>query len=185
MVRVGLFSSLASGFLAELIQAYAVEHASVRFEFVEGDHSEHVAAIRQHRLDIAFLTGRAPADGWPADGCEIAHLWNERVYTVMSEGDELALKEMVEWDDLRGRDFVVSAAQPASEIYAFLVKHLGRLGRSPSIELQAVYRDTLMQIVAGSRKLTLTSEATIAAQFPGVVYRRFRSSSVLCGVVAD
>lgn len=43
------------------------------------------------------------------------------------------------------------------------------MGRS--IPLGPICRDTLMQIVFVGRKLTLTSEATTAAQFPGVTYR--------------
>lgn len=166
VVRIGIFSSLASGFLAELVQTYETKHGRVRLEFVEGGPGDHVPAIRQHRLDIAFLTG--PPE---AEDCDVAHLWSERVFVAMAEGDELAATREVAWDDLRGRGFVVSEAQPGPEIYDYLVKHLAGFGVSPEIERQAVYRDTLMHIVAGGRKLTLTSEATTAAQFPGVIYR--------------
>lgn len=166
VVRIGIFSSLASGFLAELIQTYGANHAGVRLEIVEGGPCEHVPAIRQHRLDVAFLTGSPKADD-----CDVAHLWNERVYVALPSGDDLASRMEIAWDDLRGRAFVVSKAPPGPEIYDYLVKHLADLGISPDIERQAVYRDTLMQIVAGRRKLTLTSEATTAAQFPGVTYR--------------
>lgn len=166
VVRIGIFSSLASGFLAELFQAYDADHARVRLDFIEGGPTDHLLAIQQHQLDVAFLAGQPSADG-----CDIAHLWNERVYVAMSENDELAGREELGWDDLRGRHFIVSEAQPGPEIHDYLVKHLAELGYHPSIEPQAVYRDTLMQIVANGRRLTLTSEATIAAQFPGVVYR--------------
>lgn len=166
VVRIGIISSLESGFLAELVHTYETKHGSVRLEFVEGGLDHHVPAIRQHRLDIAFLTGPPKADD-----CDVAHLWNERVFVAMAEGDELATKGEVAWDDLHGRGFVVSEAQPGPEIHDYLVKHLAKLGVSPEIERQAVYRDTLTHIVAGGRKLTLTSEATTAAQFPCVIYR--------------
>ncbi|MBR7508434.1 hypothetical protein KC216_21470, partial [Mycobacterium tuberculosis] len=42
---------------------------------------------------------------------------------------------------------------------------------SPRIEQHAVHRDTLMQIVAAGGGLALTSEATVATHFPGVIYR--------------
>jgi DNA-binding transcriptional LysR family regulator len=57
VVRLGIFSSLASGFLAELLQTYSAKHSGVRLEIVEGGPCDHVPAIRQHRLDVAFLTG--------------------------------------------------------------------------------------------------------------------------------
>lgn len=166
VVRIGLFSSLASGFLAELFQAYDADHAGVRLDFVEGGPSDHLLAIRQHRLDVAFLTG-APS----VDGCDMAHLWSERVYVAMAGTDELASREEIGWSDLRDRHFIVSVAQPGPDIHDFLVKHLAECGHRPSIERQAVYRDTLMQFVAGGRGLTVTHAAATAAQFHGVVYR--------------
>lgn len=166
VVRIGVFSSLASGFIAELIQAYDADHAGIRLDFIEGGPAEHLPAIRQLRLDVAFLTGKPVADG-----CDVAHLWNERVYVAMQAADELASHEDLGWNDLRRRHFVVSEAPPGPEIHDYLLKHLVELGHHPSIQQQEVYRDTLMQIVASGRGLTLTSEATIATSFPGVVYR--------------
>ncbi len=166
LVRIGLMSSMASGFIAELVDAYAADHAQVRIDYIEGDASEHIPAIQQHRLDVAFLTGR-PA----AEGCDVSHLWNERVYVVMSTRHELVGREQISWGDLRNQEFSISEAQSGSDIQDYLVKHLAEPGHSPAVKKHAVYRDTLMQIVAKGTALTLTSEATTAAQFPGVVYR--------------
>lgn len=166
-VHVGIFSSLASGFLPQLVRAFALGHPDVRLKFFEGGASDHLPALRQHRLDIAFLTGPLQADG-----CDTAHLWDERVFVAMAPNCPLADRERVDWSDLRGRDFIVSKAQPGPEIHDYLVKHLSALGYSPCIERQAVHRDTLMQIVALGHALTLTSEATIATAFPGITYRQ-------------
>lgn len=166
ILRVGLMSSMASGFIADLVDAYAADHPDVRIDYFEGDGPDHIAAIQQHRLDVAFLTG----DLGP-EGCDVAHLWSERIYVAMSSRHVLAAKEEVAWSDLREQAFIVSEAQSGAEIFDYLVKHLANIGHSPRIRRQAVYRDTLMQIVANGRELTLTSEATIAAQFRGVVYR--------------
>ena len=178
VIRIGLISSIASGFIAELLDAYAVHHAGVRIEYVEGGVIDHVPAVQQHRLDVAFLTG-IPA----AEGCELAHLWNERVFAVMSARHELAEKEEIAWTDLRNLEFIVSEAAPGPEIHDYLVKHLAELGNRPSVQQHAVYRDTLMQIVANGQGLTLTSEATVATQFPGVVYRPLAGESLpFCAV---
>lgn len=167
VIKIGLMSSMASGFIADLVDAYAVEHRDVQIDYTEGEASEHVPAVRHHRLDIAFLTGVPKADG-----CEIAHLWNERVYVAMATDDELAQKVELTWSDLRDRRFIISEAQSGTEIGDYLVKNLAQLGYHPNIQAQAVYRDTLMQIVAKGEVLTLTSEATIAAHFPGIAYRQ-------------
>ena len=166
VIRIGLMSSMASGFIAELLDAYVGEHSDVQIDYTEGEASEHVPAVRHHRLDIAFLTGAQVAEG-----CEIAHLWNERVYVAMAADHELAEREEITWGDLRDRNFIISEAQSGTEIGDYLVKNLAQLGYHPSIQVHAVYRDTLMQIVAKCDVLTLTSEATIAAHFPGIAYR--------------
>ena len=166
VVRIGVISSLASGFLPDLVESYKADHTGVRLEYFEAGPEEHVPAVQQHRLDVAFLTGQPLAEG-----CDLAHLWNERVFVAMSDGHELAVQKELAWSDLQGRRFVVSNVQPGPEIADYLVKHLSELGHSPEIDRQAVYRDNLMQIVARGYDLTLTSEATIATQFSGVTYR--------------
>lgn len=166
VVRIGIFSSLASGFLAELLFAYDAEHSGVRLDFIEGGSSEHVASVQGHRIDVAFLTGQPDAAG-----CNVTHLWNERVFLVLPRHHELADHNEIAWSDLHGRYFIVSEAEPGPEIHDYLVKHLAALGHHPSIERHGVGRDNLMQLVALGRGLSLTSEATTAAHFPGVVYR--------------
>jgi DNA-binding transcriptional LysR family regulator len=166
VVRIGIFSSLASGFLADLLRAFVVSNPAIRPELVEGGPSSHIAAIRRHHLDIAFLTGEPIADG-----CEIAHLWNERVYVALPRDHELARKREIPWKSLRDRRFIISETDPGPEIHDYLVKHLAEFGHHPSVERHGVGRDNLMHLVAIGQGLTLTSEATTAARFPTVVYR--------------
>lgn len=165
-IRIGIFSSLASGYLTELIRAYSERHAGVRIEFIDGDPAEHIAAVRQVRIDIAFVTGVAERSG-----CETAHLWSERVFAVLPHDHPMALKDGLEWRDLSHERFIVSDIAPGPEIQNYLVQRLADLGHHPDIELQAVGRDNLLPLVALGRGLTLTSEATTGAQFPGVIYR--------------
>jgi len=166
IVRIGIFSSLASGFLTELLRAYGARNPGVRPDLVEGGPSEHIAAIQRHQTDVAFVTGEPTADE-----CDRIHLWNERVHVALPSNHELTLKDEISWADLRERHFIVSEADPGPEIHDYLVKHLAELGHHPSVERQGVGRDNLMHLVAIGRGLTLTSEATTAARFPGVVYR--------------
>jgi DNA-binding transcriptional LysR family regulator len=72
-VRIGIFTSLASGFLADLLEAYQAKNPLVHLDFVEGSPAEHVSAVQHHRMDIAFLTGEPTAYG-----CETTRLWTER-----------------------------------------------------------------------------------------------------------
>lgn len=166
VVRIGISSSLASGFLSDLLRSYSKDHSGVRTELIDGNPTEHVAGIRQLRLDVAFITGTS---AWTE--CETAHLWSERVFAVLPEDHALTLKEVLNWADLAGEHFIVSDVAPGPQIHEYLVQRLSDLGNPPYIQSQYVGRDSLLPLVAIGRGLTLTSEATTAAQFPGVTYR--------------
>ena len=165
-VRIGIYSSIASGFLAELLEVYGRRHSAVRIEVADGNPAEHVAAIRQLNLDVAFITGTRD---WP--DCERVLLWSERVFVVLPDHHALANREEVVWRDLADESFIVSETAPGQEIYDHLVRRLADLGRHPEIQVQYVGRDNLVPLVALGRGLTLVSEAITVAHFPGVVYR--------------
>ena len=165
-LRVGIFSSLASGFLFQLLQTYDRDHNRVRIEFIEDNPAEHVAAIRQFRLDVAFLTGTAI---WA--GCETEYLWSERVFVVLPAGLPILEKEELTWHDLADHHFIVSDAAPGQEIHDYLVQRLAGLGHHPLIDIQYVSRDNLLPLVAVGRGLTVMHEAATAAHAPGIIYR--------------
>jgi DNA-binding transcriptional LysR family regulator len=166
VVRIGIFSSLSSGFLSDLLRAYDRDFAKVRMEFIDGNPVDHVAAIRQFRLDVAFITGTST---WT--DCETMHLWSERVFVVLPDAHPLVRKKELDWADLIDQTFIVSDVAPGQEIHDYLVQKLADLGRHPDIQPQYVGRDNLLPLVALGRGLTLTSEATTATLFPGVSYR--------------
>nr|WP_313372433.1 LysR substrate-binding domain-containing protein [Brucella intermedia] len=172
-VRIGLISSLASSFLSELVCEFRTKHSDVRLEFVDGRPDEHIRSVQQHRLDVAFLTGQPHAEG-----CDLAHLWNEDIFLVMSESDALAEQEEIQWADLYDRKFIVGCGQLGPEICNYLIKRLSALGYLPVVEQQSVHRDNLMQIVAKGNNLTLTSEGTVALRFPGIHYRPLRGETL-------
>lgn len=172
-VRIGIFSSLASGFLSELVRAYDRAHRGIRIDFVDGGAAEHAAAVRQLRMDVAFVAGTST---WC--GCDAIHLWSERVFAVLSENDPLAMKNELGWSDLSRRSFIVSDVGPSLEIQNYLVKRLAEFGGHPQIRHQSVGLNNLMPLVSLRRELTLTSEATTGLLFLGVVYRPITGETV-------
>jgi DNA-binding transcriptional LysR family regulator len=165
-LRIGIFSSLASGFLQELLKSFHEQHEGVQLQVLDGNSAEHAAAIRQCRLDIAFLTG---TQEWPQ--CEADHLWDERVFVVLPETHPLVEKDEVSWREIADEKFIVADAAPGQEIHDYLVKHVGNLGHHPRIEPQYVGRDSLLTMVGVGTGITVTSEATTATQIPGICYR--------------
>lgn len=165
-IRIGILSSLASGFLSDLLHSYIENHPDVDIEFINGNPSDHVAMIRKLKLDIAFIFGKS---NW--SGCEIEELWSEQIFVALPQQHHLVGKDKVEWIDLKEERFIVSDVAPGRDVYAHIVQRLSDRGRHPEIHAQYVGRDNLFLLVALGRGLTLTSEAATAALFPGVSYR--------------
>jgi len=173
VVRIGILSSLASGFLAELLRAYDTRYPGVRLDLVEGGANDHLGAVGQHGLDLAFLTGVAAPKG-----CCVTPLWTERIFVALSRSHHLSQRDAIGWDDLREQHFIVTEAEPGPETHNYLVRHLAKGGARLSVERCAVYRDNLLQLVAFGRGLTLVSEAASAASIPGVVFRPMQADPV-------
>ena len=165
-IKIGIYSSIASGFLAELLRSFGDQHNSVQIQLIDGNPEEHLAAIRQLELDVAFLTGtRAWQD------CDSAFMWSEGVFVVLPELHELAIRTAVGWHELSCEAFMVSETAPGQEIYDYLVRKLADLSCHPDIHVQSVSRDNLLSLVAIGRGLTVVSEAMTVTTHPGVVFR--------------
>lgn len=165
-IKIGIYSSIASGFLAELLRSFGDQHNSVQIQLIDGNPEEHLAAIRQLELDVAFLTGtRAWQD------CDSAFMWSEGVFVVLPELHELAIQTAVDWHELSCEAFMVSETAPGQEIYDYLVRKLADLSCHPDIHVQSVSRDNLLSLVAIGRGLTVVSEAMTATNYPGLVFR--------------
>jgi len=93
---IGIFSSVASGFLRELLRAYLAQHPAVCIHISEGAASEHIARIRKGQLDVAFVRG-APT----LSSCEVEALWTERMFLALPQEHRLCNTDAIEWESLR------------------------------------------------------------------------------------
>lgn len=177
-IKIGILSSLASGFLFNLLHAFDRDYPGVVVDMIEGGPTEHVAAVRQLQFDVAFVAGTTE---WP--GCRTEHLWSESVFAVLPAAHALCDRAILRWHDLAGESFIVSDAPPGPEIHDYLVQRVAQLGRHPDVHVQSVGRDVLLSMVAVGKGLTLTSAATTGVVVPGVAYRMIEGEVVpFCGV---
>jgi DNA-binding transcriptional LysR family regulator len=165
-LRIGILSSMGAGFLRELIQAYSGRHSDVAIQIAEGASTEHISLVRKRRLDVAFV-----ADASEASDCDVAPLWNERLFVVLPQHHPLCDRKVVEWQALRNEHFIIRQSNCTRALCERLIKHLSDRTRTPSMQKADVGRETLMHLVAIGRGVSLTSEATIASSFPDVVFR--------------
>ena len=177
-VKIGIYSSIASGFLAELLQRYADGHPKVQLDLIDDNPAEHVAAIRQLRIDVAFVTGERT---W--SGCQSARLWSERVFAVLPTSHFLAEEAEVRWEQLAEEMFIINDMAPGQEIHDYLIQSLAAFGHHPSIRTQRVGRENLLSLVALNCGITIVSEAMTAAAFPNILYRPIAGEILPFGAV--
>jgi DNA-binding transcriptional LysR family regulator len=164
-VSIGIFSSIAAGYLRELIQVYCSQHPDVRVQVLEGTSADNITAVRNRQLDVAFIT-----DFTNANGCEILPLWTERIFVILPERHALRGRKEIQWTDLRDERLIVrQSCDPA--FHDRLNSRFTGGSRGADLRKLNVGRGTLINLVAIGLGVGVTSEATIAVPIPRVVFR--------------
>lgn len=174
ILRIGVLSSLTSAFPAMLINVHRAIYADVETVYAEASTVDHILAIRQNRLDIAFL-----AHAVEGEGCDSVRLWSERVFVAMAANNPLCHRESVEWGDLDGRRLIFSATPPGPELQQCVTKRLMGLGVQANVALLAVHRDTVMHVAADGAGVTVVGAARASEPFRGVAYRPIHGASLV------
>ena len=165
-LRVGLYSSIAAGFLAELLSQFREQYPAVDLQITEGRARDTIREVREARLDVAFVVGVPPAGE-----CHSKPLWTEALLVALPERHLLAGAESVMWSELASENFLTRSGGAGPQAHDHIVLRLAEHWNQFRIQRYDVERDTLMSMVAQGYGITLTSEAAAQASFPGVVFR--------------
>lgn len=165
-LRIGLFLSLASGFLAEIIEQYVAAHGKVEIRLEESNAQRNISRVLAGDLDVAFVAGTPTVKG-----CATLELWQERFFVALPSKHTLAGKADLCWEDIRQERFILSEDGSGPDIHDYLITRLSRIGFHPDIRLQGVGRENLMNMVARGFGLTLTTASTVTTTFSGVIFR--------------
>ena len=152
-IRVGIITTLAGGFLRELITSFRHCYPGVELDIQDGGRREHLRAIRARQLDIAFFTGNAPVAG-----CDVEEFWRERVHVAMAVHHPLASSNALDWPQLRDERFIVSTMEPGPEVHDYIVRRVADYSTYPDVTSRQVTVETLMHMVAIGEGITLVSE---------------------------
>src|SRR5215831_7058026 len=80
-LNIGIVSSMAAGFLREVLRAYHAGHPDVLVHVLEGASNEQIALVRKSRLDVGFVLGTPDLPH-----CDVTRLWSERIYAAIPQG---------------------------------------------------------------------------------------------------
>ena len=141
ILRIGVMTSLAGGFLPDLMQRYASANPRVRIRIDEISSQLTEGALRSS-LDMAFVVGEPLISG-----CEGTAFWSEGIVVAVAASHRLALAGKVEWIDLKDEIFLVPATEQGVDLEALLMKKLPDCLR-PQISAHGVGRDSLLGLVA-------------------------------------
>lgn len=166
LLRIGVFTSLAGGFLRELLQEFRRVHPDVYVDVRAGERRVHIADVRRHALDAVIATGNGQVTG-----CDIAELWRERVHVALPADHRLADHAVLHWSDIRDEHFIVTEDPPGPEVHDYVVRRVTDYSNYPSVERRSVDQDMLMSMVGMGFGISLVSEGWIALGIPGVVMR--------------
>lgn len=136
------------------------------FAFSEAAPADQLIALRQHRIDVAFLSAASEATG-----AESEPLWEERISVALPEKHPLAARETLTWAQIRSEAFIVRAYESGPVIYAWLAGKLHPEGFAPNIRQHDVCRESLLGLVGAGYGLTVVSGSATAMMIPGVTFR--------------
>ncbi len=168
-LRVGLYSSMGAGFLAELLGQFREQHPAVDLQIIEGRARDTIREVRDAQLDVAFVVGLPPA-GY----CHSKPLWTEVLLVALPERHPLAGAESVMWSELASENFLTRSGGAGPQVHDHIVLRLAGNRSQPQIQRFDVAHDTLISMVAQGYGITLTSEAAAQVSFTGVVFRPIR-----------
>jgi hypothetical protein len=83
----------------------------------------------------------------------------------------LCNRDEVTWKSLRDEKVILCRSELGCALHDHLIERLAQFGSRPRVERLDVGREILMHLVALGLGVSLTTEATVATQFPEVVFR--------------
>ena len=172
-VSIGIVGSLASSFLGRLLRSYMDQHPAVALTILEASYAEHVAAVVDRTLDIAFVIG-APQ---PAD-CDFEALWSETIYAALSADDLRSKQDTLSLYSLAAEHFIVTSDAAGFEVLNLIIRRLSVPSFNPLISEYRVGRETLMAMVSLGFGTSLVCGSEASVGYPGVHFARLEGEAV-------
>lgn len=157
MLRVGIFPSVASLWMPEILKEFyeTYPQVMVKLEHVMNDLSGELG-VKEHRLDCCFTSGPCPP------GMEGVPLYQDPYYLVVPEGSKMADLEAVSiWDLGEELYFVPSRESFDISNSGYEIDQLFEKKRSDWLEFQPQENETTLALVEGGLGVTILPGLTL------------------------
>jgi DNA-binding transcriptional LysR family regulator len=171
-LSIGFYTSLSAGSLRATLIDYAQRFPEIELVMLESSRTRLITALRNGAIDVAVVTGETPL----LDNNSMS-LWSERVLVVLPESHRLAANVIIYWTDLKGESLLLSRRDLGPEIQDLLVAKLASPEDRPKLLNYDVSRESIKSLVGAGFGIGLTIEASVGADFTGVIYREARDGT--------
>ncbi len=153
LIRIGVFSSVATHWLPPILQAFGRDYPEIRFELLQGDYTEIEAWVRSGRADCGFV--RLPA----GEGLETVFLEQDPLLAVLPPSHPLAGEAVFPVTGFSGAPFLLLGRGEHLEI----ARLLEQCSLHPEVHLTAWDDYAIMHMVEMGLGLSV---------LPGLILRR-------------
>ncbi len=164
-IRIGVPTTIATGFLAELLQRYRKQWPGVELELFDGRARDAIFQVREGRLDVAFVAAIAEIPD-----CHSRPLWTEPLFVAMSDSDPRAKASGLFWRDLAEDLFLVRYDGTGPQEHDHIARRFNERGLHPKVQRCDVDRCMLLSMIAADYGVALASEATSRTPVPGIAF---------------
>ena len=163
-LRIGYTDAAMSANLPSLLRDFQEEQSEITFEMHRDVTVLQVEKLKNHALDIGFLTGPV---GW--DGCEQIPIASEPFVCIVSRKHRFADRGYVWLKDLAGEDFVLGSQRHWAYFYSYIIPLCRRGGFSPNIVCEETTTTKILGLVACGLGITLLTESIRNALSPDLI----------------
>ncbi|HWH68390.1 MAG TPA: LysR family transcriptional regulator [Candidatus Sulfotelmatobacter sp.] len=166
-LALGFPTGLHLNYLAPVIKAFREAHPKVEFDFLHGLPVVQLKALREGRLDVAFVTLPAPLEG-------MAHkvIWRVPFEVVLPQGHRLAKRTGFELSDLRGEDFVFCTRESRPDFYDEFFRQCTNAGFRPRVVKEVGgYPTNILGLISVGVGLSVVPHFERAERITGLVWR--------------
>jgi DNA-binding transcriptional LysR family regulator len=166
-VIIGFMSGLHLNYLHPALERLKREHPRVELDYFHGLPGQQMKALREGRIDIAFVN--LPE---PLAGLQHTVIWRVSFEVVLPRKHRLAHRREFVLEDLKGEDFVFCTRDARPEFYDDFIHHCSNAGFRPRIVKEiGGYPTNMLGLVSVGVGISVLPHFRDAERIRGLIWR--------------
>ncbi len=152
-----------------LLKTWRGQNPRVDIRIFEMNERDILTAIKERRLDLAFMTKHTL---WPHSVA--IPVYKERLLAALPKGHKLARRKALTWEMMREDTFLVQGweeSQTAREYYASF------MGSGIRFATHSASKQSILGLVGAGYGITIVTQSQAQVRIPGVMFRHIREEN--------